>query len=44
MPLAIGKKPPAFALQDEEGKTVRLSDFHGKRVVVFFLPRADTPG
>ena len=44
MTLAIGKKAPAFALPDEEGRTVRLSDFEGKRVVVFFYPRADTPG
>ena len=44
MALEIGKKAPDFALQDEDGKTVKLSDFAGKRVVVFFYPKADTPG
>ncbi len=44
MALEVGKKAPDFALPDEEGRTVRLSDFTGKRVVVFFYPRASTPG
>ncbi len=44
MALEVGKKAPDFALPDEEGRTVRLSDFKGKRVVVFFYPRASTPG
>ncbi len=44
MALEVGKKAPAFALQDEEGKVVRLSDFEGKRVVVFFYPKANTSG
>jgi len=42
--LEVGKKAPAFALPDEEGRTVRLSDFKGKRVVVFFYPKAMTSG
>ncbi len=44
MALEVGKKAPAFALPDEEGKTVRLSDFEGRRVVVFFYPKAATSG
>ncbi len=42
--LAVGKKAPAFTLTDQDGKTVKLSDFAGKKVVVYFYPRADTPG
>ena len=44
MALEVGMKAPQFALPDEEGKEVKLSDFAGKRVVVFFFPKADTPG
>ncbi len=33
-----------FALQNQDGKTVHLSDFQGSPVVLFFYPRADTPG
>ena len=42
--LAVGDKAPAFALKDQHGKLVRLSGFKGKRVVVYFYPKADTPG
>jgi peroxiredoxin Q/BCP len=42
--LEVGKKAPSFALPDEEGRTVKLADFAGRRVVVFFYPKADTPG
>jgi peroxiredoxin Q/BCP len=42
--LAVGDKAPAFALKDQNGKTVRLSSFKGKPVVVYFYPKADTPG
>lgn len=39
------KKPaPDFALLDMEEKTVRLSDFKGKKVIVYFYPKDDTPG
>lgn len=39
------KKPaPDFALEDMNGKTVRLSDFRGKKVIVYFYPKDDTPG
>ncbi len=44
MALAIGKKAPDFALPDEEGRTVRLSELKGQRVVVFFYPKANTSG
>jgi thioredoxin-dependent peroxiredoxin len=44
MALEIGKKAPEFALPDEEGNTVKLSDFKGKRVVVFFYSKANTSG
>ena len=44
MALEIGKKAPEFALSDEEGNTVELSGFKGKRVVVFFYPKANTSG
>ena len=42
--LKVGAKAPAFTLKDQRGKPVKLSDFKGKRVVVYFYPRADTPG
>ena len=44
MPIAEGQKAPAFALPDQDGKTVRLSDFKGKKVVLYFYPKDDTPG
>ena len=44
MPVQEGKKAPAFSLEDAEGKTVRLSDFAGKNVILYFYPRDDTPG
>ena len=42
--LAPGDRAPAFTLTDQHGKKVKLSDFKGKKVVVYFYPRADTPG
>src|SRR5207245_10738779 len=33
-----------FTLPDQDGRTVKLSDFRGQRVVVYFYPKADTPG
>ena len=38
-----GKKAPAFKGKDQHGKTVSLSDFKGKTVVVYFYPQDDTP-
>jgi peroxiredoxin Q/BCP len=42
--LAEGAKAPAFSLSDQDGNTVKLSDFRGKKVLVYFYPKADTPG
>lgn len=42
--LKIGQKAPAFSLKDENGKTVKLSDFKGKRVILYFYPKDDTSG
>lgn len=39
-----GKKAPAFTLADDDGKKVKLSDFKGQPVVLYFYPKADTPG
>jgi len=44
MALKAGDPAPDFALEDQHGKTVKLSDFRGKKVVLYFFPRADTPG
>ncbi|GMR11664.1 MAG: thioredoxin-dependent thiol peroxidase [Anaerolineae bacterium] len=43
MPIA-GEAAPEFELQTDTGETVRLSDHRGKKVVLFFYPKADTPG
>jgi len=40
----INDKAPDFSLPDENGKNVSLKDFRGKSVVLFFFPKADTPG
>lgn len=40
----INDKAPDFTLPDEDGKDVSLKDFRGKNVVLFFFPKADTPG
>lgn len=42
--LEAGVKAPDFKLQDKEGKEVSLSDFAGKKVVLYFYPRDNTPG
>ena len=44
MRLSPGDKAPAFSLPDADGKTVTLSDFKGRRLVVYFYPAALTPG
>ena len=44
MALEPGKKAPDFRLTADDGSTVRLQDFAGKRLVLFFFPKADTPG
>jgi thioredoxin-dependent peroxiredoxin len=40
----IHDKAPDFTLPDQDGKNVSLKDFRGKTVVLFFYPKADTPG
>jgi peroxiredoxin Q/BCP len=42
--LAVGDKAPAFKLLRDGGGMVSLTDFRGKKLVLFFYPRADTPG
>ena len=42
--LAVGSKAPAFTVKDHRGKDVRLSDFLGRHLVLWFYPKADTPG
>ncbi len=39
-----GDQAPDFELPDQDGRTVKLSDFRGTPVVVYFYPKADTPG
>ena len=42
--LEAGNKAPAFTLTDKDGREVSLSDFAGKKVVLYFYPRDNTPG
>jgi peroxiredoxin Q/BCP len=42
--LTVGAAAPAFSAPDQSGKTVSLSDFAGKTVVLYFYPKDDTPG
>ncbi len=44
MPLKEGDKAPAFNLPADNGKNVKLSDFKGKKVVLYFYPKDDTQG
>ena len=42
--LTVGQKAPDFTLYDKDGNAVSLSDFLGKKVVVYFYPKDNTPG
>ncbi|MFQ5673795.1 MAG: peroxiredoxin [Nitrospinales bacterium] len=42
--LSIGTEAPDFSVKDHNGNTVSLKDFRGRKVVLWFYPRADTPG
>ncbi len=44
MALAVGTVAPNFTTVDDEGKTISLSDYKGKVVVLYFYPKDDTPG
>jgi thioredoxin-dependent peroxiredoxin len=39
-----GDQAPGFELPDQDGRAVKLSDYHGQNVVLYFYPKADTPG
>ena len=42
--LKVGELAPAIEAVDHLGRNVRLSDFRGRKVVLWFYPKADTPG
>ncbi|MEB3336070.1 MAG: peroxiredoxin [Leptolyngbyaceae bacterium] len=44
MPLSVGTPAPNFTVRDTIGKTVTLSEYRGKNVVLYFYPKDDTPG
>lgn len=44
MAIEVGKKAPAFSLNNQAGETVKLSDFAGAWLVLYFYPKDDTPG
>ena len=42
--LKVGDKAPNFEALDQDGNTIKLSDYKGKKLVLFFYPKASTPG
>ncbi|CAZ98209.1 thioredoxin-dependent thiol peroxidase [Zobellia galactanivorans] len=42
--LQVGDKVPDFSAKDQDGNTIKLSDYSGKKLIVFFYPKASTPG
>lgn len=42
--LKVGDKVPDFTARDQDGNTINLSDYRGKKLIVFFYPKASTPG
>jgi len=42
--LKVGDKAPEFTAKDQDGKLISLKDFKGKKLVLFFYPKANTPG
>lgn len=42
--LKVGDKVPPFSVKDQDGNTVSLKDYQGKKLIVFFYPKASTPG
>ncbi|MCF0043158.1 thioredoxin-dependent thiol peroxidase [Dyadobacter fanqingshengii] len=44
MGLQVGDPAPAFSAKDQDGKEVKLSDFKGEKLILYFYPKDDTPG
>ena len=44
MAIEVGRKAPAFTLEDAEGNEVSLADYAGKPLILYFYPKDDTPG
>ncbi len=44
MSIEVGKAAPDFESKDQDGNTIKLSDFKGKKVVLYFYPKDNTPG
>jgi peroxiredoxin Q/BCP len=42
--LAVGDRAPAFAVSDDQGRLHRSEDYAGRRLVLWFFPKASTPG
>jgi len=42
--MEVNDKAPDFSVPDENGRKVSLKDFRGRNVILFFFPKADTPG
>lgn len=42
--LKVGDKAPAFSLKDQDGNSTSLADFRGRKLLLYFYPKADTPG
>jgi peroxiredoxin Q/BCP len=42
--LNVGEQAPAFSLENQNGETTALENFKGKKVLVWFYPKASTPG
>lgn len=42
--LKVGDKVPSFSAKDQDGNTISLKDYTGKKLIVFFYPKANTPG
>jgi peroxiredoxin Q/BCP len=42
--LQVGDKVPGFVSKDQDGNTISLADYSGKKLIVFFYPKASTPG
>ena len=42
--LKVGDKVPSFTAKDQDGNTISLADYSGKKLIVFFYPKANTPG